>query len=338
MDILEFHNTISKNFKIEIAEYETFKDQKQRLESILKLPYLSQRVHNATKDDLVTIENKLKRIVSLKFYFVEIGNIVNRYIDCISKPMMNFFFEKSTGQKEKLAVIQEFWQVLNMYKQFYSFVCPPLNTFNACHYCHADRGFIFDDIVNICCKCFSENTRYINNQNSNECTFKTTNKYVYDRNSQFRECLIRYQGKQKLSLPPNLLSSLTNVFQIYRIDHVSFASVATMLRNFGYSKFVDDYVLIHHYVTKEPLPDLNQIEEKLLLDFDLFNNELKTFEHLNKKNLSTQYILLQLLKLHDCVIHQDHLNIIKSNERKIFTNKICKTIFTNLGWNFTSLL
>ena len=340
MDILEFHHTISKNFKIEISQHESFKDHKRKLENILKLPYLSQRVRNAVEDDLLTIENKIKRVTSLKFYFIEIGDIVNRYIDCISKPMLNFFFEKSARQTQKLDIIQEFWEVLNMYKKFYPFVCPliPPSNANLCHYCQTDHGFVFDDIVSVCFKCFSENMRYINHQKSCEFTFKMSSKYVYDRNSQFRDCLARYQGEQKLSLPSTLLPSLNAAFQMYRIDHVTYVNVVMMLRNLGYGKFADDYMFIHHQLTKEPLPDVSHIEEKLLNDFDLFNSELKTFEHLNKKNFSTQYILLQLLQLHGIAIHPDHLSVIKSNERKIFTNKICKTIFADLGWNFTSLL
>jgi hypothetical protein len=341
MDILEFHHIISKNFNAEIAMSDDYLLYKTNLQHSLKLPYLSQRVRNAIEDDLLTVENKLKIIESMKFYFIEVCDIVNRYVECISKPVVNSFFTNNRfTQNEKLNIVKEFWAILNMYKQHYFFGSTSVENLNCsvCDFCKSDYGFILDDVAVVCYKCFSENVQYVPFQNNNEFSYKTQNKYIYDRNSQFRDCMIRFQGKQKLVLPEAMLKSLNDSFQSYRIKNISYCNIATMLRNLGYSKYVDDYILIHHMITGEPTPDISNIEEQLLQEFDMFNIELKSFEHLNKKNFIIQYILFQLLKHHGIHIHADHLMIIKSNERKIFTNRICKIIFKNLGWNFLSLL
>lgn len=341
MDILEFHYTISKNFNAEIAMSDNYHQCKLHLQQLLNLPCTSQRVKNAILEDIATLTNKLKNIESIKFYFIEVSDVVNRYVECISKPIANSFFTNSrVSQNEKIKIVKEFWTILNVYKQFYFFVSSSVENLNAsvCVFCKADFGFILDDVDVVCYKCFCENVQFVSFQNNHEFSYKTQNKYIYDRNSQFRDCIIRFQGKQKLVLPDTMLQTLKDAFASYRIQNISYSNIATMMRNFGYSKYVEDYILIHHLVTGEPTPDIANIEEQLFHEFDMFNIELKSFEHLNKKNFIIQYILLQLLKHHGIFVHPDHSTIIKSNERKIFSNRLCKTIFNSLGWNFHSLL
>ena len=86
---------------------------------------------------------------------------------------------------------------------------------------------------------------------------------------------------------------------------------------------------------------ISHLEPKLLEDFDLlvsqYDKKYKKNKKLSRKNfINTHYVLYQLLRRHKYPCKKSDFNILKSNERKSFHDKICKELFKDLGWNFTT--
>ena len=87
--------------------------------------------------------------------------------------------------------------------------------------------------------------------------------------------------------------------------------------------------------------EIDLSEPKLLEDFDLlvyqYDKKYKKNKKLSRKNfINTHYVLYQLLRRHKYPCKKTDFNILKSNERKSFHDKICKELFKDLGWNFTT--
>lgn len=344
-NILEFHKQIETHFKEEISQLEGLTTREQQVCDYLSQPWLSERVRSHLIDDLDEIRTTIKNINFIRFYFVEIRSILKEYVQLMQMPTVNTFFQKEDGgtkqqhHARKTYVVKNFWEIFNCYKKYYynvKVVDQQKDDPNTCQYCGSTLGYFFDETVNICYTCKSEKVYFI--QSSNTDTTRVNPKYIYDRNQHFRDCMIRFQGKQKNTIPPTILENISNHLSDYRLTTISLSHVCMIMKNLGYSKYYDDYVLIHHLITGQPPCDISFIEEQLLQEFDIINMELKNFKELNKKNFNTQYILFLLLKHHNINVHADHFMLIKSNERKLLTDKICKTIFKSLGWKFNSIL
>lgn len=339
-NILEFHKQIETHFNEEISQLDHYLALETNFCRYLDKSWLSERVRSHLEMDLQEIRLKIKDINFIRFYFVEIRNILKDYVQLMQIPTANSFFQndRRDHDKKKLYIIKSFWEIFNSYKKYYKLKMCDKNEEdpNICQYCQSNVGYFFDETIIVCYNCMSEKIYFI--QSSNTDTTRVNTKYIYDRNQHFRDCMIRFQGKQKNTIPQNIIENISKNLKAYRLVNISLSHVCMILKNLGYSKYYDDYVLIHHLITGEQPSDISFIEEQLLQEFDIINMELKNFKELNKKNFNTQYMLFLLLKHHNIDVNPDHFMLIKSNERKLFTDKICKTIFKSLGWKFNNIV
>jgi len=342
-NILEFHKQIESYFKKEMVQLSSYQKLEDKYTFYLKQDYVSQRVRNHLIIDLKEIQEKIKNINFIKFYFVEIRNILKEYVHLMQMPTNNSFFQKQDNGNhaiEKQNIIKSFWEVYNVYKNHCQTLKPNIiikqSDVNECHHCHSNTAYFYDETVTVCYNCMSERIYFLPSSTSD--TIRSNNKYIYDRNQHFRDCIIRFQGKQKNNIPNDIIENIRKTLDSYRITNISLSHVCMILKNLGYSKYYEDYVLIHHLITGKIPMNISHLEEQLLQEFDIINMELKLFKELNNKNFNTQYMLYLLLKHHNVEVDPDHLILVKSNERKLLTDKICRNIFKSLGWKFNSIL
>lgn len=343
-NILEFHKQIESHFKEELNHLKSYEELEAKFTDYVNVDWISTRVRHHLLIDLKEIREKIKNINITKFYFVEIRHILKEYVNLMQRPTNNSFFQNddnSNHASQKQKIIQSFWEIYNVYKQY----CHPLKNstalnrstdLNQCHHCQSSAAYFYDETVTVCYNCMSERIYFLPSSTSD--TIRSNNKYIYDRNQHFRDCIIRFQGKQKNNIPPDIIENIRQALISYRVVNISLSHVCMILKNLGYSKYYEDYVLIHHLITGHVPLDISYLEEQLLQEFDIINMELKSFKELNNKNFNTQYMLFLLLKHHNVTVDPDHLILVKCNERKLLTDKICRNIFKSLGWKFYSIV
>jgi hypothetical protein len=179
-----------------------------------------------------------------------------------------------------------------------------------------------------------------------------TSKYQYDRITHFKDCINQFQGKQNSTIDKKVYEDL--LFQFRQHDLIpdnwedlpkdeAFALISKehillFLKETNHTKHYEDIVLIHHNLTGIIPPDLSHIENKLLQDFDALTNLYdRKYRNLERKNfINTQYVLFQLLRRHKFPCKKEDFNILKTVDRKYYHDDITRSLFEELGYNFTA--
>lgn len=182
-------------------------------------------------------------------------------------------------------------------------------------------------------------------------------RFIYNRVLHFQECIKQYQGTQNCKIPDEIYKSLDEKFRAYKllvenVDHEN-------LRFIKYSKITRDHIficlkelkqvkhwenvnLIYFNLTNRRFDDISHLELQLLEDFkqlvikyDEIHGKDKPQELDRKNFMNIQYLLFQLLRRHDHPCKLKDFPTLKTIERKLFHDKVCKNLFDILGWKFT---
>jgi len=183
-----------------------------------------------------------------------------------------------------------------------------------------------------------------------------SSKYTYDRKIHFRDCINQFQGKQNATIDQAVYNTLIKQFELHGLLHegkdmhqrctdITREHIYLFLKETGFSKHYEDIVLIHYMMTGKKPDDLSAFEPNLLDDFDVLTNAYdqkyrknNTADRIDRKNfINTQYVLFQLLRRHKYPCKRQDFNILKTIDRKAFHDDVCKSLFEQLGWNFTAL-
>jgi len=341
INIIEIDNKIRKLYESKIADTMLYASRLEMAKKFLSLYKFSKRIRNDLQAELFFLEREMKYLEIFKFYFFESANVLDCFAKLIDIPSYNDFFKK-TDETEKKRLIDEYFEILKPYQHIISCYMTINKENNKCVYCSASLLYrIHDSHYIVCSHCFSERNTLINvSSGFTENKSNVVNKYSHDRRSQFRECINQFQGKQSIIIPEHVIENVKTTLYCFGIKKdVKLSHINMVLKYLGYTKFYDDVVLIHSKITGSIPKSIEYLEEKLMYDFDLILKEYsKHFKQHEKKNFNTQFVLLQLLKRHNFTCDPDHYAILKTNERKIFSDIVCKTLFEKLNWSYTSAL
>jgi len=179
-----------------------------------------------------------------------------------------------------------------------------------------------------------------------------TSKYQYDRITHFKDCINQFQGKQNSTIDKKVYDDL--IFQFRQHDlipehwkdlpkdeafqKITKEHILLFLKETNHTKHYEDIVLIHSNLSGITPPDLSPIENKLLQDFDALTNLYdRKYRNLERKNfINTQYVLFQLLRRHRFPCKKEDFNILKTIDRKYYHDDITRSLFEELGYNFTA--
>lgn len=340
MNILDIHAKIVNYFKKQKEELSGLIYIRKELNRILLLDNVSTRLLNMIKSDLDSIEEIVNSVDYLEFYFFESSKVIQKYIDLINTPIHSKFFRKNenSNTREFKNIVYEYFEILIRYRKYFQNCHLPYHTLNfkdsfECKFCKNEMAFENSDNILICYNCNAEKPSMVF-KNVNDLK---TNKYNYDRNIQFKECIVRFQAKQNVTIPIEIFQNVKEAIEKYRIVNVELNHIHLILKNLGYTKYYEHFVLIHSLITGIAPPNVEHIQDQLINEFELLSSQLDQMKDLNLKNFNTYLVLFHLLKRHNFKFHSDHLLLVKSMERKLFTNKVCKTLFEKLGWKFTEI-
>jgi hypothetical protein len=155
--------------------------------------------------------------------------------------------------------------------------------------------------------------------------------------SNFNVLLSSPEGTYAMIDYVNFKGEGTNPTERYR--NVTKEHIFLFVKELKMSKNYGDINLIHHLITGSPLHDISHLTEKLLNDFEQFvQMHHRQFPNdAERKNFNYQHLLYQLLRRHKYACNPAEFNFLKTIERKYFHDEICRVVFENLGWNYSSL-
>jgi hypothetical protein len=185
-------------------------------------------------------------------------------------------------------------------------------------------------------------------------------KFIYNRVLHFQDCIKQYQGKQNCKIPDKLYQELDSKFIAYRLlipganddgspipNHVRYSKITRnhimmFLKELKYTKHYENVNLIYFTLTNKRVDDISHLENRLIDDFkelvslyDDIHGKDKPDELDRKNFMNVQYLLFQLLRRHGHPCKIENFTILKTVDRKLFHDTICKNLFDKLGWKFT---
>ena len=308
-------------------------------------------------NDILTIDNKMRSILTdetLSFYKSDTIDLIDRYKQILKVPMkINFMGKRvnSSTNQEKLNIENQY---IKMTSQYYNIEYDNSTSDIFCKTCNTKIEILnLEDTENICETCSSEY------EGMNTCKSYTdasrvyvSSKYSYDRKNHFRECINQYQGKQNISIEPqiykdieekikfhNLLVGDETTDRIHRYENVTKKVILSFLKELGLSKHYENVNLIFSVVTGNKLDDIEYLDNMLMNDFEIISDTYdKLYSDTNRKNfINTQYVIYQLLcRLgHKC--NKDDFSGVKTMDRRFFHENILKNLFEHLRWNYTPM-
>lgn len=318
------------------------------------------KIKHDLNQDIFQMEQLIKRLNDLKFYEMDTLNILNAYLKLITTKQTNF--NKKQLEKEKNILIEKYLSFLKSYN--FPEIIFESNIFDSvtkndllskdfiicggCGFTGESKDFEWEeDSIYICIYCFTESKMIVNLVSYGDSErINVSNKYIYDRKSHFKDCINQYQGKQNTVIPDYIYANLTKAFienglisenpTKKSLKKITRAHVILFLKEFGYTKFYEDSILIHSTIVGKKLDNIYHLEENLLRDFDiLLDVYSKIFKNIERKNfINTHFVLFQLLKRHGHKCDPSDFSILKTNDRKSYHEYICKTLFEELGWKY----
>lgn len=178
-------------------------------------------------------------------------------------------------------------------------------------------------------------------------------KFIYNRILHFQDCIKQYQGKQNCKIPEKLYQDLDAKFIAYRlipdanISNIKYSKITRnhimmFLKELKHTKHYENVNLIYFTLTNKQVDNISHLESRLIDDFkelvalyDEIHGKDKA-EELDRKNfMNVQYLLFQLLRRHSHPCKIENFTILKTVDRKLFHDTICKKLFDKLGWKFT---
>lgn len=294
--------------------------------------------------------------VSYEFYLVEVIRLLLEYEIQLNTPRSIDFFKKTACTSAKQ--LNQFYnmyveklQSLKLDEQLTLDVPDVEDTSNlyTCS-CPSPSFYMEDPDFYVCCKHCGRRTE-LNNVSVNYGDVKRLNisqKNPHDKKNHFSECIDRYQGKQKVSLPDDLLERIEGYLDLYAItmtaanradkfvkvkkDHIKLILKSLEL----YKQHKEDINVIYRLITDKPLPSIDHLKRRLLEDFDTFDcryNQL--FSKIEKSAYHYYLILYELLCSYKVPCNKADFNFLKTAERKSQHDQKYRQVFESLGWNYT---
>jgi hypothetical protein len=363
IDIIDIDNKIKKNFEEEKQKINEYKEKLNELKTGLNLV-----MRAGLKEKIIKNERELSEYIHeiendcLKnFYILESVPIIEKYQEFLKTPLKVSFNGniKSKQNKLKKELINNYLLIATKYIDLNI----NLNNYEkntkekiVCLNCKNYKEFDIDEESDICI-CLVCHAQQIILKNIS--SYKDSNrvnmssKYQYDRKIHFRDSINQYGGKQNVSIPHKIYDDLETQFKLHHLikdtddtlsKHEKFKNItkeqiSIFLKELNYSKHYENLNLIYYNITGNKPDDITYLEDKLLSDFDILTEVYdRKFKNIDRKNfINTHYVLLQLLLKHRHPCNKEDFSMLKTIDRQIFHENICRLIFEELGWNWTSI-
>lgn len=367
INILSMNSAVLKRMEKE----ETVNEEKIQLLDTLLLD-TSHHLDPSVYEELQAIKNALlkEKKTSRALFFARTHALIDEYTTILKKPISHIKEDNLPIIKRKNELIVSFLDIIRQMtksKEWTDLDIPanPEKADNITSYCPScentdeDRFEIDDFNRKTCLNCSTQQYAIETGITHKDYTrVNIVGKFIYNRVLHFQDCIKQYQGKQNCKIPDKLYQDLDAKFSRLIIsgsnddgsplpNHIRYSRITRnyimmFLKDLKYTKHYENVNLIYFTLTNKRVDDITHIEESLIGDFkelvslyDDIHGKDKP-EELDRKNfMNVQYLLFQLLRRHGHPCKIENFTILKTVDRKLFHDTICKNLFDKLGWKFT---
>jgi len=349
-DILEIDTSIKKRFQEDEDKLLEYKTRLEDLNAIRLKKDLPTRLLGSLDSNISTLETKIADIETketLNYYIADTAVLVEEYLAILKTPIkVSFTGKANTFSKEKAEIENRFFKVASKYMDVD--ISPSTKKKKQiCSFCGGKTFEITDDNIYVCVDCSAEQSTITYSTSYKDASrVNLATKFTYARNIHFRDCVNQYQGKQNSTIEDDVYTKLEELFESFRLlekgpdkyKNITKEHIMLFLKDLGYTKHYENVNLIHYTITGVKLDDISHLEDQLMDDFDTLVNLYDTmYKNISRKNfINSQYVLYHLLMRHKHPCKKEDFTILKTIDRELFHDEICKTLFETLGWNFSS--
>nr|QBK91141.1 MAG: late transcription factor 3-like protein [Pithovirus LCPAC202] len=361
VDIIRIDELINKKLLLEIAGL----GQKEK-QMILLTNQLNSSVRRseavcirkdlselAAEIDQIRTKQKLFKYQSLSDNLLKSYQEIGRYIQII-----NFGETAKIGNVDsnRLRIIMEYLGIARKYIKINLIHIEKSN--QDCQVCSTDLANVYpDDTGMIKCPGCQVETHYLQPTQQENYTVNNTGKSNYKDKETFVKGISRYEGKQKVSFPSDLLDSLDSFFEskgypsrknspnIELVGTVegrrkrkgtSREMMMTALRETLFSGHYEDCNLLSNLIWGSELPDLTTIRDRILRDYDLSQQVFNRVKGSRKSSLGADYRLFRHLWHLGFPCHPSDFKIVTTpaiiKYYEEVWEKVCIEIGMTLGW------
>lgn len=292
------------------------------------------------------------------FFIMETCDIVKRYEHILSQKPTTYFTETTFSdrkeyQKQKLehhTFYYDFMLTCRRYKTNWDqLVCNFSNVMD-CATCEG-CGVMIDINVKeqpckncghepLCCK----RIEVISNESTR---LNMMNKYTYERLNNFRDTMMRVQGKQQSKIPKHVYEQIIDMIEKnhnkleqcdvakIRYSNVTRRDISNYMRELRLKKYYNDVVYIHSKLTgRKPFSIDQEMENLIVKDFKSLLSLYNRYDKDGRRSfLNSQYLLCKLLKRHGVNVNTNEFNFLKTRDRVVWHDDLCRKMFLELGWD-----
>jgi len=155
------------------------------------------------------------------------------------------------------------------------------------------------------------------------------NRFRYTRVAHFIGFIIRLEGGRTLTIPAKVIEDVRTC-PIFTSEP-TYDNVRKALRYTRNNEYYNHTVFIHHTITRVQPICISYLHQKLVDDFEAFQQHFdKTHKH--RKNIFNYNLILhQLLLRHG--IRNAYIHVHARTSRRVRQDRQCEQIFRELGWN-----
>lgn len=364
INILSLNSSVLKRLEKE----EKINEEKIQLIDALLLDtsyHLDEGVYEELRNMRYTVSHEKK--TSRALFFTRTHELIEEYTSILKKPISHVREDNLPILRKKNELIVRFLDIVRQLVKLkdWTDIDIPANpekvdNIDLGMYCPScenteEEKFEIDDFNRkTCLNCSTQQCAIeTGNTHKDYTRVNIVGKFIYNRILHFQDCIKQYQGKQNCKIPEKLYQDLDVKFIAYRlipdidVNHIRYSKITRnhimmFLKELKHTKHYENVNLIYLTLTNKQVDDISHLEDIIIDDFkelvslyDEIHGKDKP-EELDRKNfMNVQYLLFQLLRRHGHPCKIENFTILKTVDRKLFHDTICKNLFDKLGWKFT---
>ena len=361
VDIIRIDKLIRDNIATEITNLHQKRQQltllKNQLNSSIRRSEVVciKRDINKLADEINQIESnrKLLGYQSLASKYLEAYKKIGRYVQVIN---FGETTKTSVVDTNRLRIIMEYLGIARKYIKINLIHVEKSN--QDCQVCKTDLSNVYPDNSGmIKCPTCQVETHYLQPTQQDNYTTNNTGKSNYKDKETFIKGISRYEGKQKVVFPLDLIDTLDSYFiskgYPSKNDSLQLPLVGTVegrrkrkgtgremmmtaLKDTSFSAHYEDCNLLSNLIWGSELPDLTMIRERILRDYDLSQQVFNRVKGQRKSSLGADYRLFRHLWHLGFPCHPSDFKIVTTpaiiKYYEEVWEKVCSEIGHELGW------
>ena len=361
VDIIRIDGLIKENLFSEISNLDRKEKQLLSLKNQLKNSVRRSEVVCIKKDiselaseiNRIKTKQKLFKYQSLTKTHLEAYQKIGRYIQIIN---FGEIAKAKTIDSNRIRIIMEYLGIARKYIKINLIHVEKSN--QDCQICSVDLSEVYpNDVGMIKCPGCQVETHYLQPTQQENYAVNNTGKSNYKDKETFIKGICRYEGKQKVIFPSDLLDTLDSYFKSKgcpsRKDSPNIELVGTVegrrkrkgtnremmmtaLRDTSFSTHYEDCNLLSNLIWGSELPDLTMIRDRILRDYDESQQVFNRVKGSRKSSLGADYRLFRHLWHLGFPCHPSDFKIVTTpaiiKYYEEVWEKVCTEIGTELGW------